>query len=91
MKVPEAPGRVFSVRVTEHTPNREMVWTEGNPIMFHGIRTYRSTPNPNGPTTFQMTEVLSGLMVPMAAGRLPDLKPIFERYAADLKKAAEST
>ena len=24
-------------------------------------------------------------MLPMAAGRLPDFKPIFERYAGDLK------
>ncbi len=38
-----------------------------------------------------MTEVFSGLMLPMAAGRLPDFKPIFERYAADLKREAEAT
>ena len=35
-----------------------------------------------------MTEVFSGLMLPLAAGRLPDFKPIFERYAADVKKEA---
>jgi hypothetical protein len=28
-------------------------------------------------------------MLPMIAGRLPDFGPIFERYAADLKTAAE--
>ena len=27
-----------------------------------------------------MIEVFSGLALPMAAGRLPDFKPIFERY-----------
>jgi hypothetical protein len=48
------------------------------------------TPSSNDTTTFEMTEVFSGLMLPMAAGRLPDFKPIFERYAADLKKEAES-
>ena len=32
---------------------------------------------------------MTGLALPMAAGRLPDFKPIFERYAADLKAAAE--
>jgi hypothetical protein len=57
----------------------------------HHRPSYRLTPNSNHTTTFQMTEVFSGLMVPMVAGRLPDFKPIFERYAADLKKEAEAT
>ena len=91
MGVPEAPGRVFEVRVTEYSPNREMVWAQGNRVMFLGVRTYRLTPNSDETTTFQMTEVFSGLMLPMAAGRLPDFKPIFERYAADLKKEAEAS
>jgi len=63
-----------------------MVWTQGNRVMFLGVRTYRLTLNSNGTTTFQMTEFFSGLTLPMAAGRLPDFKPIFERYAADLKR-----
>jgi len=28
MRVPEAPGRVFAVKVSEFTPNRAMVWTQ---------------------------------------------------------------
>jgi hypothetical protein len=91
MRVPEAPGRVFAVRVTKHVPNREMVWTQGNRVMFLGVRTYRLTPNPDDTTTFQMTEIFSGLMLPLAAGRLPDFRPIFERYAADLKSEAEAS
>jgi hypothetical protein len=42
-------------------------------------------------TLFEMTEVFSGVMLPLIAGRLPDFRPIFERYAADLKTAAETT
>jgi hypothetical protein len=37
-----------------------------------------------------MSEVFSGLMLPMIGSRLPDFGPIFERYAADLKKEAEA-
>jgi hypothetical protein len=66
-----------------------MVWTQGNPVMFRGVRTYRLTPVAGGLTRFVMTEVFSGLVLPMAAGRLPDFEPIFERYAADLKAEAE--
>ncbi len=91
MKLPEAPGRVFSIQVTRYTPDREMVWTQGNRVMFLGVRTYRLSPASNDTTTFQMTEVFSGLMLPLAAGRLPDFKPIFERYAADLKREAEAS
>ena len=90
MEVPEAPGTVFEIEVTTFTPPHEMIWTQGNPIMFRGVRTYRLTPLSGGTTQFEMIEVFSGLVVPMAAGRLPDFKPIFERYAADLKAEAES-
>lgn len=38
-----------------------------------------------------MAEIFSGLMLPLIAGKLPDFAPIFERYAADLKKAAEKS
>ena len=31
MRVPEAPGRVFAIKVSALTPNREMVWTQGTP------------------------------------------------------------
>ena len=89
MEVPEAPGRVFEIEVTTFTPPREMVWTQGNPIMFRGVRTYRLTPLAAGITRFEMLEVFSGLVLPMAASRLPDFRPIFERYAADLRAEAE--
>ena len=91
MRVPEAPDRDFEVRVTKYAQDREMEWTQGNRLMFLGVRTYRLTPGSNDTTTFEMTEVFSGLMLPMAAGRLPDFKPTFERYAADLKQEAEAT
>ena len=90
MEVPEAPGQVFEIRVTTFTPPREMIWTQGNPIFFRGERTYRLTPQSAGSTRFEMIEIFSGLALPMAASRLPDFEPIFERYAADLKAEAES-
>jgi hypothetical protein len=90
MQVPEAPGRTFKVKVTRFVPNREMVWRNGNPVMFLGVRTYSLTPSPDETATrFELTEVFSGLMLPMIAARLPDFGPIFERYAADLKAEAE--
>ena len=90
MRVPEAPDRTFKPKVTRFEPNREMEWREGNSLMFLGVRTYSLTPGADGlATRFRMTEVFTGLMLPMIGGRLPDFGPIFERYAADLKVESE--
>ena len=90
MRVPEAPGRTFKIKVTQFVPNQGMVWRNGNLVMFLGVRTYSVKPNPDETITrFRMTEEFSGLMLPMVARRLPDFGPIFERYAADLKTEAE--
>jgi len=90
MRVPEAPERTFKVKVTKFVPNKEMVWRDGNPVLFLGVRTYSLQPRPDsGTTRFQMTETFSGLILPMIARRLPDFGPIFERYAADLKTESE--
>jgi uncharacterized protein YndB with AHSA1/START domain len=89
MQVPEAPGRTFAPKVTRFEANRMMEWREGNPL-FLGVRMHTLTPAQDGRSTrFEMTEVFSGPMLPLIAGRLPDFVPIFERYAADLKARAE--
>jgi uncharacterized protein YndB with AHSA1/START domain len=90
MRVPEAPDRTFKPKVTRFEPNSAMECREGNSIMFLDVRTYSLTPSEDGrATAFRMTEVFTGLMLPMIGGRLPDFGPIFERYAADLKVEAE--
>jgi hypothetical protein len=89
VKVPYAPNRVFNLKVSAWTPNQMMVWRDGAAPMFQGVRTYTLTPQSDGSTEFSMVEVLSGLMLPMIGGSLPDFASPFERYAADLKKEAE--
>jgi hypothetical protein len=66
-----------------------MEWQDGFAPMFQGKRRFVLTPKPNGVTEFEMTEVFSGVMLPMIKGSLPDFRPTFETYAADLKRAAE--
>lgn len=57
--------------------------------MFKGVRTYTLEPKAEGSTDFTMSEVYTGLMLPMIAGSLPDFRPAFEQYVADLKREAE--
>jgi hypothetical protein len=82
--------RVFNLKVTGLDPAKRMAWSDGMAPMFKGVRNFSLTPKPDGSTEFQMAECFSGLMLPMIAGSLPDFVPVFETYAADLKRAAEA-
>ena len=85
-----APSRSFNLKVIEFVPEKRMVWTDEktNP-MFMGVRTYTLNPKADGSTDFTMSEVYTGLMLPMIAGSLPDFRPTFEQYLSDLKREAE--
>jgi hypothetical protein len=89
IEVPAAPGRTFKPKVTEFEPGARMVWSDGAAPMFKGVRTYTLEAAGDGATKFSMTEVFSGVMLPLIRGSLPDFAPVFETYAADLKREAE--
>src|SRR5262245_35532912 len=40
IKVPSAPGRTFSPKVSELDPEKRMVWSDGFAPMFKGVRTF---------------------------------------------------
>lgn len=90
LKVPISE-RTFKPKVTELVPNERMTWSDGAAPMFKGVRTFTLSPNADGTTDFSMSEELRGVMLPMIKGSLPDFAPVFERYAADLKRAAEGS
>jgi hypothetical protein len=85
------PKRIFKLRISDFVAESRMVWRDGAAPMFQGVRSFALTPKGDGSTDFGMIEVFSGLMLPLIAGQLPDFGPIFEAYARDLKKAAESS
>ena len=80
--------RTFKVKVDTFEPPKRLVWSDGSSV-FRGVQTYTLTTNGDGSTTFAMEEVFTGFMLPLIARSLPDFKPVFEQYAADLKKEAE--
>jgi hypothetical protein len=87
------PGtdRTFTPLISNVVPDAHMTWTGGFAPLFKGVRTFELTPRRDGSTTFVMQERFSGLMLPIAGRAMPDLGPVFERYAADLKREAERT
>jgi len=86
-----APGTAmtFAPRVSGVVPNERMTWTGGFSPLFKGIRTFELRPRGDGSTDFIMVECFSGLMLPLVKRSLPDFRPIFVRYASDLKREAE--
>lgn len=80
--------RVFKVKVTELHQPTSMVWSSGAKPFFSGVRTFRLEQTAGG-SRLTMTEELAGLTLPLARTSLPDFRPIFETYAADLKREAE--
>lgn len=88
IRVPISP-RTFTPSVAELEPGRRMVWRDGMPPMFQGVRVFELSQQAGGRTRFSMTETFSGVMMPMIGRTLPDFVPVFERYAADLKAEAE--
>ncbi len=83
-----SPTRTFNLHIIEFAPGKRMVWSDGNAI-FKGVRTYTVTSKSDNSTDFTMSEIYTGLMLPMIAGSLPDFTSTFEQYASDLKKEAE--
>ena len=87
------PGtdRTFNPTVSDVVPDTHMTWTGGFFPVFKGVRTFELKPCDDGSTEFAMEERFSGLMLPFVRGSMPDLGPVFERYANDLKREAERT
>lgn len=82
--------RIFKLRITNMAPAKAMTWQDGMAPFFKGVRQYLLTPVQAGATRFTMTEKIGGLMFPMAARHIPDFNPVFEQFANDLKKEAET-
>ena len=85
-----APGRAFPVTVTRFEPGRAMTWSSGMPLgLFKGERTFSLVPRGNGSTEFTLREEFSGLLLGLFGRSIPDMNPVFEQFAAGLKRRAE--
>src|SRR5262245_9534497 len=76
--------RVFKLKIKEFEPEKRLVWGDAM-----GNRVYTITKSGNG-VIFTMAEKIGGPLFPLFAGFIPSFDESFERYAADLKKEAES-
>ena len=79
------PKRVFKLSVKEVEADKRLVWGDAM-----GKRVYSLTSNGNGQTNFSMSEKIGGPVFPLFAKMIPSFDESFEKFAADLKKEAET-
>jgi uncharacterized protein YndB with AHSA1/START domain len=77
--------RTFKLKVKEFVPERRLVWGDAM-----GTRVYTIDRTGATGVRFTMTERIGGPLFPLFAGSIPSFDASFERFAADLKKEAES-
>lgn len=82
------PDRTFELTVSTFDENHTLVWEDGGGA-FRGVRTFTLTPRGDGTTEFRMAEVFTGSMMGMIEGKLPDFRPSFDAFTADLAQAAK--
>lgn len=77
--------RTFKLKVKEFVPEQRLVWGDSQ-----GNRVYTLTKGTGANTLFSMTEKIGGPIFPLFAKYIPPFDESFERFAADLKKEAET-
>ena len=77
--------RTFKLKVLELEAPSRMVWGDAM-----GKRTYEIAPRDASTVTFSMRERIGGPLFPLFAGMIPPFDDVFDKFAADLKKAAEA-
>jgi uncharacterized protein YndB with AHSA1/START domain len=77
--------RTFKLKIKEFVPEQRLVWGDSQ-----GSRVYSIDKGAGSGVLFRMSEKIGGPLFPLFAGYIPPFDESFERFAADLKKEAES-
>jgi uncharacterized protein YndB with AHSA1/START domain len=77
--------RTFKLKIKEFVPEKRLVWGDAM-----GSRVYTLVEGDGNSTKFSMTENIGGPLFPLFANAIPSFDESFERFAADLKREAET-
>ena len=77
--------RTFKLKIKEFIPEKRLIWGDNQ-----GSRIYTIDKGAGGSILFTMSEKIGGPLFPLFASYIPPFDESFERFAADLKKEAES-
>lgn len=77
--------RIFKLKVKEVVSEKRLVWGDNM-----GNRVYTIEKSKGDGIVFTMTEKIGGPIFPLFAKYIPSFDEAFEKFAADIKKEAES-
>lgn len=77
--------RTFKLKIKEFIPKKRLAWGDNQ-----GSRVYTLEKSSGDRVLFTMSERIGGPLFPLFAKYIPPFDESFERFAADLKKEAES-
>jgi len=77
--------RTFKLKVKEFAPEKRLVWGDAQ-----GSRVYTLAKGAGGGVLFTMSEKIGGPLFPLFARMIPPFDEAFEKFAADLKREAET-
>jgi hypothetical protein len=84
-----APGRAFPVTITTLEQPQEMAWSNAMPLgVLKSVRSHTIRPNGSG-SRFEISEVVSGPMLAVLGGVVPDLTEPFAAFCSGLKARVE--
>ncbi|HEY0603367.1 MAG TPA: SRPBCC domain-containing protein [Herpetosiphonaceae bacterium] len=85
-----APGRAFPVKITTLEQPRQMAWTNAMPLgVLKSVRSHTICPNGSG-SRFEISEVVSGPMLAVLSGALPDLTEPFAAFCSGSRHASKT-
>src|SRR5262249_14782803 len=77
--------RTFKLKIKEFVPQKRLVWGDSQ-----GSRIYTIDKGTANSVLFRMSEKIGGPLFPLFAKYISSFDESFERFAADLKREAES-
>lgn len=84
-----APGRAFPVKITTLQRPRQMAWSNTMPLgVLKSVRSHTIHTQGSG-CRFEISEVVSGAMLAVLGGVLPDLTEPFAAFCSGLKARVE--
>lgn len=85
-----APGRAFPVKITTLEQPRQMAWSNTVPLgVLKSVRTHTISANGSS-SRFKISEVVSGPMLAVLGGVLPDLSEPFAAFCGGFKAHVEA-
>jgi uncharacterized protein YndB with AHSA1/START domain len=86
----QAPGQALKVRLTAVDEPYLLEWTGGVPKAFTTLRTHRVIPDGDQASKVEVSEEISGALLPMIEMQIPDIDALLDEFVGGLKKRVET-